>query len=244
MTLFSSQPNKYSPAWFDTFLPVIPNLQTEKELDFLMEIALEGKRGRVLDLCCGEGRHAFPAVERGCEVVAVDNNARIVERMSQKMLGTSGSRFKLVARDMRESFIDLDTFDSVWNLWQSFGFFDQDTNFSVLKNCLNALKSGGSLVLDIYNKDFFADKMGERQIMAGGRKVKEVKTLEGDRLHVSLIYEDDRREEFDWQLFNPTTARKFLEQAGYKVRGLYSEFDSSKTPSSDFPRMQLVAHRP
>ena len=72
-----------SSAWYvdffrDDYLKVYDHLFTaeraEKEVAFA-EQALELKPGaKILDLCCGQGRHSVPFARHGFEVIALDLN--------------------------------------------------------------------------------------------------------------------------------------------------------------------------
>src|SRR3989442_7425025 len=65
----------YSQVWYDTFLRGVPPEQTEREADFLARVV---PRGRVLDVCCGLGRHMEALEARGYECVGVELDPGLV----------------------------------------------------------------------------------------------------------------------------------------------------------------------
>jgi SAM-dependent methyltransferase len=104
------------------------------------------RRGmRVLDVPCGQGRIAGRLARRGCEVVGVDNSERFLTLARERYPEV---RFEL--GDMRELPYESE-FDAVVNWFTSFGYFDRDTNDSVLRRFARALRPGGHLVLELLN---------------------------------------------------------------------------------------------
>ncbi|MGH2812108.1 MAG: class I SAM-dependent methyltransferase, partial [Actinomycetota bacterium] len=76
-------PNEYSKSWVDRYLressPEGPDREkTQRQLEFLKShLPLPGFR-RVMDLCCGLGRHAGPLASAGYEVVGVERDPQLV----------------------------------------------------------------------------------------------------------------------------------------------------------------------
>jgi hypothetical protein len=50
--------NQYSTTWFEVFLQPIQPVQTEREIAFIARWLPPPAYMTVLDLCCGQGRHA------------------------------------------------------------------------------------------------------------------------------------------------------------------------------------------
>ena len=73
-------PNDYSQTWFATFLDTVPPESTALEIAFLVRWLPDPPYHRVLDLCCGSGRHAGPLAARGYAVMGVDINAEALAR--------------------------------------------------------------------------------------------------------------------------------------------------------------------
>ncbi len=71
--------NAYSSLWFKTFLETIPDSQTEKEAAFVERCLPRAKYTRILDLCCGEGRHARLLAARGYSVIGLDRDVSVIE---------------------------------------------------------------------------------------------------------------------------------------------------------------------
>jgi SAM-dependent methyltransferase len=228
--------NAYSETWFELFMATIDPAQTAREVAFLdRQIPLPAFR-RVLDVCCGAGRHAALLVERGYELTGIDVNRRALD----EALASIGSRATLRRHDMRR--IDqLDgSFNAVLLLWQSFGQFDDATNLDVLRQIARKLTAGGRFVLDIYHRGFFETRLGERTHEKLGRRITELKDMRKNRLVVDLDYGDGRGDRFAWRVFTPDEIVELARQVGLNEFLRCADFEESIPPSTDRPRMQLV----
>lgn len=107
------------------------------------------KRGsRLLDLCCGAGRHSLLLAGRGLEVTGLDATPAYLSQARWRSRVHSGPRFLL--GDMRRlSFRE--EFDAVINLWTSFGYFTAGQDQGVLRGVARALKPGGLFLIDVLN---------------------------------------------------------------------------------------------
>ena len=238
--------NDYSPLWFSTFLGSIDSKTVEREAAFIERQLPRPGFERVLDLCCGTGRHAVALAAAGYSIVALDR--------SEDALKTAGETTKvghtmLLRAEMRALPLAPSSVDAVICMWQSFGQFDSETNRSVLASCARALRPGGRFILDLYNREFHERHAGTRRIDRGDIVVSEARTMSRSRLDVSLTYEssDSRvlgRDHFEWQLYSPAEIAAEAASVGMAVVAECAEFDEAKAPSRERPRMQLVFSRP
>lgn len=107
---------------------------------------------RILDLCCGTGRHSLELSKRGYNVTAVDRTAHYLEEASgnaeKKKL-----RIEFVRSDMRV-FRRKAYFDAAINMYTSFGYFkDIREDKQVLRNVYFSLKKGGKLLIEIMGRE-------------------------------------------------------------------------------------------
>lgn len=232
-----SHANSYSRRWFDTFLGRIDPAIVEREVAFLRRQLPSG--AHVLDLCCGPGRHARPLAVHGYRVIGLDIDAIALGDARQIAPGAS-----FVRADMREIPVADATVDAVICMWQSFGHFDSAGNARVLGEIARVTRPGGVLILDLYQREFYAQNEGERDIVREGAKIHERRTMTGDRLHVRLDYEPSGfAEEFAWQLYTPAEIVALAVRSGLRPLGSFAEFDESIAPSAERPRMQIVFAR-
>ena len=101
---------------------------------------------KILDLACGKGRHSIYLNQMGFNVTGADlssNSIAIAKDFENETL-------KFVEHDMRIPFKD--KFDAIFNLFTSFGYFENDIDdILVLTNIHDGLNENGLLVLDFLN---------------------------------------------------------------------------------------------
>ena len=78
------RPNEYSAHWFAAFMDTMPDHWTAIEVDGVCRrLPLPACR-RVLDVCCGPGRHAAGLSERGYEVTGIDRDEAALSRARRR----------------------------------------------------------------------------------------------------------------------------------------------------------------
>src|SRR5207237_10717793 len=70
-----SEPNVYSRQWFEFFHAGIDEARTIRETEFICRCAPLPNFRKILDVCCGMGRHARPLSNRGYSVTGIDGDA-------------------------------------------------------------------------------------------------------------------------------------------------------------------------
>lgn len=107
------------------------------------------KGDRILDLACGAGKHLLTLKKMGfCNLAGLDYNyAKIAEKELRP------HKILIIEGDMRKGF-GSEKYDFIMIASTSFGYFNDKDNQKVLKNCHNALKSGGKLFIDNLSAEF------------------------------------------------------------------------------------------
>jgi SAM-dependent methyltransferase len=231
--------NEFSNDWYAIFLDPISPEQTEAELAFLERQLPASRFPRLLDVCCGPGRHALALAARGYQVLGVDANAEAVSRASAS--APPGARFR--ALDMRALDSLAESFDAVTNLWHSFGYFDDATNRDVLRQMASRLAPNGRLVLDVYNRDHIAKLPLRESYERGGRRVSSERSWNGPRHCVRLGYEGGGGDEVEFRLYTPNELLALGESVGLRLALACAWFRESLPPSADHARMQLLFER-
>jgi SAM-dependent methyltransferase len=121
---------------------------------------------RVLDLNCGIGRHSIELGKLGIEVLGTDLSAdyiAIAKKMAEEEDITKKVHFKVVdMRQLASALCQEELFNGVICLWTSFGFYDDETNVRILKQCLSLVKEGGFFALEIVNRDWIVQNFQEQ----------------------------------------------------------------------------------
>jgi len=193
---------------------------------------------KVLDICCGPGRHSQALTRAGYQVIGVDLDWSALVRAQQ----ATGRAAAWVQLDMQHLSALTGPFDAALCLWQSFGFFDDQNNAAVLQAVSCLLRPGGRFVLDIYHRRFFAEHQGSHQIERRGQTVSISNTLQGNRLTAQLDY-GDGKESFHWQLYTPQEIRTLADGCGLRCLLACTLYDEHRPAAADQPRMQLVFER-
>jgi cyclopropane fatty-acyl-phospholipid synthase-like methyltransferase len=141
--------------WFETFFQgamvefwsqIIPPALTLQETDFLQH-ALELQAGsRVLDVPCGNGRHAVELAKRGCRVTGVDLSVEFLN-LARQAAASANVNIDYLHSDMRE-LPSTGEFDAAYCWGNSFGYMDYAGAEAFLAALARALKPGGRLGLD------------------------------------------------------------------------------------------------
>jgi SAM-dependent methyltransferase len=242
----TQQPNLYTSRWLAAFLGRIDPATVAKEMRFLESVLPRPEFHKVLDVCCGVGRHTLPLSRAGYNVVALDRSEAALRACVQSITKRDRQPDTIVG-DMRTLPFGASKFDAIINMWQSFGQFDPETNRRVLAEWARVLRVGGRLVIDLYHRAYHEHASGSRRIVRNDVDINEVRAVEHGRLHVTLTYSagnDDHdavdADEFDWQLYSPAELAIAAEPSGLKLECVCTDFDETRSPTMESPRMQLV----
>ena len=234
-----AEPNVYSKRWFRFFHAGIDETRTTREVDFICVSAPLPRFHRVLDVCCGMGRHARALASRGYWVTGVDRDD-VAIATARSLAG--GPHY--IQGDVRDYQPDAEAFDVVIVMSQSFGYFDATANRAFLQRLAVGLPEGGRVILDLWNPEFFASRQGERDLESPYGTVRESKWVENGRLFVKLDYPDGDGDAFEWQLFSPGQMVALADSAGLALNLSCTDFDVAAEPDSANPRIQFMLERP
>jgi SAM-dependent methyltransferase len=165
-----TKPKSSSADWWATYFdqqylleyePIFQLEQDRREVARLIELLELPSGSRLLDLPCGQGRHAHLLAEAGLDVDAVDYSEELLALARKRGTGrtlryTRGDMRKLPARWTGR-------FDAVANLFTSFGFFLTPADDArVIREFARVLQPGGVLVWHGGSRDGVMAKFLER----------------------------------------------------------------------------------
>jgi SAM-dependent methyltransferase len=136
-------------SWFDTpWYHLLYRHRDYKEaehfIDSICQYLAMPLNTVMLDLACGKGRHSIYLARKGYRVVGLDLSARNITEASQH----ANERLSFAVHDMRKVWKPA-YFDVVFNLFTSFGYFDDKADDeAVMCSIHEMLKPGGLFVFD------------------------------------------------------------------------------------------------
>ncbi len=141
----------------------------EVEVKGLIEIMALEDGLNLLDLCCGYGRIAFELKKYvNLEIVGLDRSKKLLN-MTKRKAFSNFSQPLFVRGDMLKLPFSPEIFDGIYNIYTSFGYFEEDEkNLQVLSECNKVLKPNGLLLIDLVNKDWVLQNMRERDWVCKG----------------------------------------------------------------------------
>jgi len=239
--------NAYSSLWFDLFMPLQTEEWTRKDADFLARKLPLPRYRRVLDLCCGYGRHALLLAERGYEVTGLDRDEAAIAEAQQRAT-QAGQAITYLVGDMRQVGNVPGTFDAIINMWQSFCYFDEETHQAILRQIYEKLTPGGRFIIDMYNRAYYERHQDSQRREINGITIESQTSLQGNRLHSVLQYQDESGvrggDHFDFQMFMPDEFCALAAACGFVPLLACALSDENIAPSAEVARMQLVLEKP
>lgn len=192
----------------------------------------------ILDVCCGPARHAAPLVESGYAVTGIDRDADAVRSAAERC--PTGRFLELDQREIA----GLDgPYDAAVILWQSFGFFDADTNDQVLADIASVLRPGGRLMLDLFHRSYFERNQGRISPTRDPRCVAITNEMDGSILTSSIEYADGGSEAMQFELSTPEETQTRARPMGFEVVEWCCWWDCDRPPSADEQRFQVTFQR-
>lgn len=140
----------FREPWLEGFLLQIPDEHTAREIAFVARAMQLDEGDRVLDLCCGVGRHSRALARLGMRVSGLDLSEPSLE-IARTKTAEAGLDIEFVHADMRE-IPWTGELDGVVNMYSSFGFLETEgEDEGVVRRVAAALKPGGRFLLDMSN---------------------------------------------------------------------------------------------
>lgn len=231
-------------SWFDTpFYHILYKDRDDTEAQAFMD-TLTGylnipEHGTILDLACGKGRHARYLNEIGFDVTGADLSENSINFAKQ----FENHRLQFAVHDMCKPFGK--EFDAVFNLFTSFGYFEDDAdNLKTIKSIKAELNEFGFGVIDFMNSEFVIDNLVPE----------EVKTVEGIDFHLKRYVEDgyiikditftadDKLYNFQERVRGFTLAnfKSLFEQAGVFLLDVFGDYKLNKFNNKTSKRLVMI----
>jgi SAM-dependent methyltransferase len=200
--------------------------EAEFEVEFIERILELKKNDRILDLCCGPGRHDYPLIKRGYRVIGLDYSFPML-RIARNGVHPEENSPAYILADARAIPFQNSIFDAVLSLFTSFGYFEDRENSELLKSMAGLLKNGGKFYIDYLNPlKLIAGLTPESRKEKNGMTIVEKRHLDPGRKRVEkniFIRSGDIEQEFheSVRLYSLEEMVHMLEDAGLVIEHIY-----------------------
>lgn len=238
----------FSPLALQFWRAVVPPESTRDEVDFVERALGLGRPGRLLDLPCGEGRHALELVRRGHRVTGIDLSPHAVARATGE-----AARAQLSAEfrvgDMRSPPAG-GPYDGACCLGNSIGYLSHPDLRAFLRTMHAALGPGARWVVDTGTaaESLLPRFTGEDRVLEAAGIRFEVRqrydAAEGRLLQEATLARGDQRQQgpISYGVYTVAELCRLFLDAGWSVVGLHGALDGRAFAVAD-PRLLIVAER-
>jgi SAM-dependent methyltransferase len=218
--------------------------QADDEVALILDLLPLKQNHRILDFCCGNGRHSRALTRAGyTHVIGMDYSKALLQQGHQINSGTP-----LVRGDMFSPPFQNQSLDAVVSFFTSFGYFDDERNLKVLHEVARILKPDGWYVLDYLNPKQVIDTLvPESQRQEGRYHITERRSLSADQTRIektiTIQYNRESREFHESvRLYSYPEMVRMWQSVGLNVLEVLGDFKGNGF-REDSPRMILMGKR-
>ncbi len=136
---------------------------TKREVDLFTRVLKLSPEDRVLDLCCGHGRHTLELARRGFKNVEGLDISRYLVQKARSQAKREGLRIRFRIGDARKLPYHENAFDVVMILGNSFGYFETiEEDMRVLREVFRVLKPYGRILIDVADGEYLRENFKPR----------------------------------------------------------------------------------
>jgi ubiquinone/menaquinone biosynthesis C-methylase UbiE len=237
----------FDELYLRMFETILTPERTDQEVAGVMTMLGLRPGARVLDLCCGQGRHAVPLARIGYRMIGLDRSAYLLA-LARQAAQKASVKIPLVRGDMRHLPWH-EHFDASINLFTSFGYFVADEeNEAVLRQVSRALKPGGMFLLDVCNRDYYLLHLWPTSWRRHGQAIiledTDFDPITGQFTMTFTWVEGAKRQSLSHSVRHYTVPelRGMLSRAGLEPSGFYGDFDGSEFDLCS-KRLIVIAHK-
>jgi len=239
-----SKTDNWFASWFDSpYYHILYKERNYREAQLFMDNLTHylnlPEKAKVLDLCCGKGRHAIYLSQLGYDVIGADLSENSIAEANKNQ----NKNLHFQVHDMREKFDD--KFDAIFNLFTSFGYFENDDdNLTTLKAIKESLTEQGFAVIDFMNVNHVIANLVPE----------EVKTVDGIDFHIKryvadghifkeIDFEDQGHKYHFTEKVKALTLQDFeqmMEEAGIYLLDIFGDYKLKKFHKTESERLIMI----
>jgi SAM-dependent methyltransferase len=197
---------------------------------------------KVLDVCCGAGRHSIELARRGYKVTGFDLSSYLISQAVENLSNSKESELKVefLIKDMK-NFSFSNEFDIAINIFTSFGYFETDEeNFKVFGNVKKSLKPGGYFVFDFINPDYLIKSLvSESEDVYDGMKILQKRRIENNFVYKDIFIGDDKYTE-RLRLYNFGDINSVFNSLGFEIVNTFGDYFGNPFDRDNSKRMVYI----
>lgn len=235
---------KWYASWFDTpFYHILYKDRDYAEAEAFMTNLTSylnlPEQAKILDLACGRGRHSIFLNTLGYDVIGADlseNSIAHAKQFENDML-----HFKVHNMCLPYG----ETFDAVFNLFTSFGYFENESdNLSTIKAIKADLNDFGFGVIDFMNSNYVINNLVEKDTKTvDGIDFTMERRVENGYIikDISFTFED---EDYQYQeyvrAFTLSDFETLFEKAGVYLLDVFGDYKLNKFDAKNSERLIMI----
>jgi SAM-dependent methyltransferase len=240
----NSKTENWFASWFDTpYYHILYKDRNYREAQIFMDNLTHylnlPEHAKVLDLACGKGRHSIYLNQLGFTVLGVDLSENSIEIASKN----ANETLHFQIHDMREPFEK--KFDAVFNLFTSFGYFDNDEdNLKTLIAIKESLSDYGFAVIDFMNVPFVLDNLIAEETKTVDEIDFHLKRYLKDGFIIKEIDFEDKGEKFHYEekvrALTLDDFTKMMDEAGIYLLDTFGDYKLKKYHKNTSERLIMI----
>ncbi|MCX8064820.1 MAG: class I SAM-dependent methyltransferase [Candidatus Hydrogenedentes bacterium] len=244
-------PNEWYKEAFSIWYKVVYShrnvKEAQKQVKFLASLIPISLSTKILDLCCGYGRHIRFLSKLSNFVVGVDLSSELLTQARAQ----NENLAEFICADVRSLPFHENSFDIVLSLFTSFGYFYTDEeNYNHLKNLASVLKCKGYFVLDYFNPNKVKlSKKHSSTKKVNDLIIREVKWLDdkNNRINKNVTIEDIKGNILKSyietvKIYEFSQIEEMLIKCGIIVQDVYGDYSGSEFTNKS-PRLIIIARK-
>ena len=199
---------------------------------------------RILDLCCGQGRHTLILAKLGYTVYGMDLSRTLLRTARDKKDQNHSAYF--IQADMRH-LPTVSSFHLLLNLFTSFGYFESDQeNQAVFCEFYNALERGGNFVFDYLNPTHVIQNLVPHEHEESNEMEIDIeRQINGSRVQKKICLKKDTKESIFYEsvkMYPPNEIFTMLKQAGLSVLHVFGDYRGTEFDQNS-PRLVVIGEK-
>lgn len=240
---------KWYRSWFNSpYYHILYANRDHQEAEFFIDSIANyfqlKENDRVLDACCGKGRHSIYLNKNGIDVTGIDLSSESIA-FAKKF---ENEHLHFYEHDMR-NILSANYFNYVFNLFTSFGYFKRENeDIKAIKAFAKNLVPGGILLIDFFNVNQVAQNIiPEDEKCLEGIVFKIQKKIENGLIIKNIKFKADGCQyEFKEEVkaLQLSDFKKYFKEAGLDLIEIFGSYHLEKFNIDTSQRLIMIAKKP